>query len=346
MPEDFEGILSGYDFTLPPELIAQAPASPRDSARLLVFDRKTGKRDWVIFSDIIRYLPKGSVLVLNKTKVIPARLHLRRDTGGIVAVLSLGIISDRVRVLSSRRLRLGEKLSLGESMSFIVRQAHGKEWLLEPSFPAEELQSILEQYGTMPLPPYIKHSPLSEDELKREYQTVFAKEAGSIAAPTASLHFTDALLRQIEESGITLAYLTLHVHLGTFAKLTEEQWKTGALHEETYEISNDTAATIRKAKAEGRPVIAVGTTVVRTLESAAQQTGSLLGSSGTTSLFIREGYRFHVVDGLLTNFHVPRSSLLMLVAALTGKEALMDLYREAIQKEMRFYSFGDAMLIL
>jgi S-adenosylmethionine:tRNA ribosyltransferase-isomerase len=205
---------------------------------------------------------------------------------------------------------------------------------------------VFAQQGTAPLPPYIKHTPLTREQLLTEYQSVFAKDPGSIAAPTASLHFTPELLASLQDRGIALAYTTLHVHLGTFAPLTEEQWQTGRLHQEEYHIDPQTIAVLEQAKRDGRPIIAVGTTVVRTLESATDDAGVITRSEADTSLFIREGYTFRMVSGLITNFHVPRSSLLMLVAALTGRETLLSLYKEAIEKRFRLFSFGDAMLIL
>jgi S-adenosylmethionine:tRNA ribosyltransferase-isomerase len=342
----FDDILGSYSYAFPPELIAQAPASPRDSAKLLAYDRKTGRTDWSTFAHIGDFLPKNAVLVLNKTKVVPAKLLLQRDTGGTVSVLSLGTEGGNVRVLANRKLRPGEFLTLTGGKGFIVEPSDGKEWRLRPSFPIAELQAMCESHGTMPLPPYIKHTPLTPEELRREYQSVFAEEAGSIAAPTASLHFTPELLESLEASGITLAYVTLHVHLGTFAPLTAEQWERGALHEEEYRIDPETITLLEAAKAAGRPVIAVGTTAVRTLESAADEQGKIVKPHGTTTLFIREGYTFRMVDGIITNFHVPKSSLLMLVSAFCGRETLMDLYRQAIERELRLFSFGDGMLLL
>ena len=332
---------------MPPAQIAVSPASPRDSARLLAFDRKTGKTDWAVFRDIGKFLPERSVLVLNETKVIPAKMLLTRATGGIVSALVIGSdpITNVVRVMANRKLKAGEFLVLHGKTGFRVLEDDDRFWLLQPTFPVTELHKQLDRFGTMPLPPYIKHSPLSRAALKREYQTVFAKEAGSIAAPTASLHFTKKLLSDLERSGIRIVRLTLHVHLGTFAPLTEEQWKTGVLHTESYAISPQAVKTLESAKAAGDPIIAVGTTVVRTLESASDAQGKIIRPNGDTSLFIREGYAFKMVDALITNFHVPKSSLLMLVSAFAGREKILDLYRHAVDKQFRFFSFGDAMLI-
>ncbi len=340
----FEDTLRLYEYAFPPELIAQAPARPRDAARLLIYRREETQADWSVFRDIGSFLPKNALLVLNETKVIPARMHLVRATGGNVPALFLGHALDCIRVLANRRLRPGEFLSLQGAMGFTVEKSAGKEWLLRPNF--KDLEEVLSRLGHMPLPPYIKHSPLTPEELRREYQTVFACASGSVAAPTASLHFTHALLASLQASGIELAYVTLHVHLGTFAPLEEEQWRTASLHHEEYMIPDAARLSIERAKAAGRPVIAVGTTVVRTLESAADVRGKILRSSGTTDLFIREGYIFKMADGLITNFHVPKSSLLMLVSALVGRERLLELYAQAIERRFRLFSFGDAMLVL
>ncbi len=369
MTDSFNDILRLYEYRIPPELIAQAPASPRDSAKLLAYDRISGTVTDAAFRDIGDFLPEGCVLVLNETKVVPAKLLLTRATGGSVSALSLGIRSDGVmRAYANRKLRPGEFLRMEGERGFIVEGSDdptslasgelrraGKEWLLRPSFPIAELQQMLERHGHMPLPPYIKHTPLSPEELRREYQTVFAANPGSIAAPTASLHFTDALLDQLQKRGVTIVKVTLHVHLGTFAPLTEEQWAAGRLHTEEYVISSDSASVLTKAKKDGRKIVAVGTTVVRTLESAfalasadksaADGQGGITRLSGTTDLFIKEGYPFKVVDALITNFHVPKSSLLMLVSAFAGREKILELYRHAIERRYRFFSFGDAMII-
>lgn len=346
--ESFEDLAQLYDIQVPQSLIANVPASPRDSARLLVHDRKTGRTDWAVFRDIGQFLPPRSVLVLNETKVIPAKMLLIRKTGGIVSALAIGSDGEKgvVRVMANRKLHSGEFLSLHGKTGFVVAAADGKFWLLRPTFPLENLQSKLDAYGTMPLPPYIKGSPLSRAALRREYQTVFAKEPGSIAAPTASLHFTKRLLSQLETSGVRIVRVTLHVHLGTFAPLTEEQWKTGALHTESYAIAPMAVTVLEAAKKAGDPIVAVGTTVVRTLESAADAHGKIIRPAGETQLFIREGYPFTMVDALITNFHVPKSSLLMLVSAFAGRENILNLYRQAVERKLRFFSFGDAMLIV
>lgn len=343
----FENLLSQYDYELPPELIANAPAEPRDSARLMVFDRKTKQIKLATFRDLPKYLPKNTLLVLNETKVIPARLTLKRENGSFIAVLFLGTTTNSVRVLSPKKLREGEQLKVPGNTEkyFTVMKREEKAWILTPSFPLTELQNLLKSKGSMPLPPYIKNTPLSETELREKYQTVFAKTEGSIAAPTASLHFTPELLKELEQQGTEIAYVTLHVHLGTFALLTEDQWKTKQLHTEEYNIPEETQRALKEAKIQGKCITAVGTTVVRTLESTCAQDGTIFQPFGTTNIFIAEGYEFKVIDALITNFHVPRSSLLMLVSAFAGREEILKCYEEAKKNKLRFYSFGDGMLI-
>lgn len=318
---------------------------PRDAARLLVYHRPTGDVQFSRFTDLRQFLPAGAVLVLNTTKVVPARLLLMTEAGRPVEMLYLETRDGVVRALATRHLRPGGLLQHGTVALFRVR-AHKQKWVdLEPLFPLPHLLAILQQYGTTPLPPYIIDSPLTEAERREQYQTVFAEHPGSVAAPTASLHFTPELLHDLTSHGITLQYVTLHVNLGTFAPLTHDHVVRGVLHEESYDISPDTADAIAVAKRAGRPIIGVGTTVVRALESAARVDGSLAVGAGMTDLFIQPGFQFQVIDGMVTNFHVPRSSLLMLVAALTGREKLLALYQHALAADFRFFSFGDGMLI-
>jgi S-adenosylmethionine:tRNA ribosyltransferase-isomerase len=344
-----------YDYKFPASLIAQSPATPRDSAKLLVYNKKSGKVFYDIFRNLPKYLPKNAVLVFNETKVIPARLVLHKGTGGKVKILYLETVGKQIKVLSNKRLIKGSVLSLQTRAIF----CRGKKWpgefrvtgetekgyLLTPLFPISKMPEILEKYGETPIPPYIKNSPLTEKQLKEKYQTVFAKQKGSVAAPTASLHFTKALLDKIKKSGVDIKFVTLHVNLGTFAPLTLENLKSGKLHEEYFKIDPKTADFLNKAHEEGRPIIAVGTTVTRTLESACKSQ-KLARLSGTTDLFIQEGYEFKFIDGMITNFHVPESSLLMLVAALIGKKELFEIYKKAIAKKFRLFSFGDGMLII
>jgi S-adenosylmethionine:tRNA ribosyltransferase-isomerase len=345
--ESLDEALAAFDYAVPPELIAQRPASPRDGSRLLAYDRSTGEVAHRRFRDLPSLLPHGAVLVLNETKVIPARLRLTKaDTGGEVRALFVQTpAAGPALALVDRKVAPGQTLRLSKRYAFRVLGLSAGRAELEPLFPPEDLPQVLAAHGHAPLPPYIKRHGLGRAALLRKYQTVFAREDGSAAAPTASLHFTPRLLRRLEASGISLVKVTLHVSLGTFAPLTEEHLRTGLLHEESYAVGAAAARTINEARAAGRPVIPVGTTALRCLESAADDSGTISAGRGATRLFIREGYRFKATDGLVTNFHVPRSSLLMLVAALTGRERLMALYRLAVQERYRLFSFGDAMLI-
>lgn len=351
MTDASDSILDRYDYDLPPELVAQAPAEPRDSARLLVYDRGTDEVSLSTFARITDELPHNAVLVFNRTKVIPARMRLTKETGGSVEALYLGDARGGVRVMASGKIAEGDVLAWKDGHSFTVAERDGKEARLDPSFPPHRLHELLEAYGETPLPPYIKHSPLDEPARRREYQTVYARDEGSVAAPTAGLHFTPELLDRIEEHGCDIAYVTLHVNLGTFAPITEDDVRRKRLHKEAYSIDPATADMLNRAKAEDRPIIAVGTTTVRTLESAAvlpedQDVPRLEYLRGVTDIFLTEDDLPLFTDGLITNFHVPRSSLLMLVSAFTGRDKLMDLYARAKNEQMRFFSFGDGMLIL
>jgi S-adenosylmethionine:tRNA ribosyltransferase-isomerase len=343
--EKFEEVLEKYNYDLPEGLIAQKPASPRDMARLLVYKKETKEIFYDKFLNIAKYLPKNAVLVFNETKVLPARLMLKKETGGKVEILYLQKRGKLLEVLADRKLNVGSKLVLNSKIKFEVADHQEKVYLLKPLFAENQFFAVLEKYGSAPIPPYIKHSPLSRKELKEKYQAIFAKYQGSVAAPTASLHFTKRVLNKIKKSGIDVKFITLHVGLGTFAPLTEENLKTKKLHQEFYNIDKKTAEFLNKAKKEGRTIVAVGTTVARTLESASKS-GLLKDLSDKTDIFISEGYKFDFVDGMVTNFHVPKSSLLMLVAALIGREKLFSLYQLAIKKRFKFYSFGDGMLIL
>jgi len=340
--------LALYDYVFPPELIAREPAHPRDSARMLVYNRKTEVVSFDTFAHICDHLPRNAVLVFNQTKVIPARMELTKETGGVIETVYLGQENGLLRVMASGKITSGDNLRWKEGHFFIVEERDGKFALLKPSFPLNDFHTLLDRYGETPLPPYIKDSPLSETERRTEYQTVYAKTEGSVAAPTAGLHFTEELLKKITQHGCAVRYVTLHVNLGTFAPVTEDQLQQKKLHEEFYEIDEDTAAFLNTAKAEGRPIIAVGTTTVRTLESAVEtrHVASLRRLSGMTDTFITEDDTLSFVDGLVTNFHVPKSSLLMLVSALTGREKLLELYQRAIDEKCRLFSFGDGMLIL
>lgn len=338
--------LKQYDYRVPPELIAQQPARPRDSARLLVYDRTTKRAQFDTFRNLGKYLPPKAVLVFNQTKVIPARLTLTKSTGGKVRILYIATEGKNIRVLADRALSPADTLHLTKRYTFTVLRKVNGQWLLKTSFPLPQLKKVLDRFGVAPLPPYIKHSPLTEAERKAQYQTVFAKRSGSVAAPTSSLHFTKVLIAKLKRQGFGIAYVTLHVNLGTFAPLTETQLKTQQLHSEWYEVDAKTAKLLNTEKRARRALVAVGTTVARTLESAADARGNLRAKTGETRLFIQPGYQFRIVDGLITNFHVPKSSLLMLVASLTGRKTLFQLYHTARKMKLRFFSFGDGMLVL
>lgn len=345
---DFEKILDLYDYRYPESAIAQSPASPRDSAKLAVLDTKDDSIVWTDFSQLPRYVEPGSVVVFNRTKVLPARLELiRNETGGRVRVLYVSHDANAWRVLSDRPLPEGVDFYAAQEPSLRFR-SQGKrsgEWVLLPSFALSKTFSVLEKYGAMPLPPYIKKSPLTEEQRKKEYQTVFAKERGSVAAPTASLHFTKRLMADLKKKGATAVYVTLHVNLGTFATLTAEALEKKKLHEEWFEIPSETASLLEDAKKDGRAIIAVGTTVVRALESAGMTDGKFARLSGSTDIFLRPPYRPSVATSIITNFHVPRSSLLMLVSCFAQREKLLALYREAIRRGFKLFSFGDGMFI-
>ncbi len=336
-----------FDYYLPKELIAQRPIYPRDAARLMVLHRATGEIEHKIFRDIVAYLKPGDVLVLNKTRVLPARLIGRRaDTGGKIETLLLNEISCkrwRVLVKPGKRAKLGKKIIFGrgELVGEIVGETDEGERIINFEYEGD-LFKILEQLGEMPLPPYIKEK-LKD---KERYQTVYGKIAGSAAAPTAGLHFTEELLRKIENLGVSIAYVVLHVGLGTFRPIKTEKVEDHKMHSEYFKIDEKEAETINSARKKGRRIIAVGTTTVRTLESSVGEDGEILPKEGWTDIFIYPGYKFRAVDCMVTNFHLPKSTLIMLVSAFAGKENIMRAYNAAVQKKYRFFSFGDAMLIL
>ncbi len=341
--DSFERLLKSYDYSYPDSAVALEPAVPRDAARFLVLEPRRGVVGEDTFRNLPRYLPPRSLVVLNETKVIPARLTVTKETGGQARLLYVRDLPGRRRfeALCDRPLTPGSRVRVGSTWIHIESVEQGR-YTMRLSARGTVLD-LCRRHGAMPLPPYLKKTPLREAAIRAKYQTVFARRTGSVAAPTASLHITPRLLRALRAAGHEIAFVTLHVNLGTFLPLKPEQVAQGRLHEEHYEIPVKTAAAIRRAKAAGRPVVAVGTTVVRALESAA--TGRGLRRDGATRLFIRPGYRFRVVDGLITNFHVPRSSLLMLVAALVGRERLLRAYRYAVRRGFRLFSFGDGMLI-
>ncbi len=335
-----------FDYDLPQELIAQDPLEQRDSSRLLILDKETGERTHKIFHDIIDYLHEGDCLVINNTKVIPARLIGEREgTGGKVEVLLLKRRSDNVwetLVKPGKKARPGMRLSFGGGLLHAEVQEVVDEGNRLIRFEYEGIfEEILDQLGQMPLPPYITHQ-LKD---KNRYQTVYAKYEGSAAAPTAGLHFTEELLDQIQEKGVKIARVTLHVGLGTFRPVKVEDVTEHHMHTEFYHVSEKAADIINETKKQGGRVICVGTTSCRTIESAADDQGIVHATEGDTDIFIYPGYQFKVLDCLITNFHLPESTLLMLVSALAGKENIMAAYREAVEMRYRFFSFGDAMFI-
>ena len=346
MRDNFEQAIKKFNYSFPQELIAQSPANPRDSAKLLVYKKNLNKIQIDTFKNLTSYLPPKSVLVFNKTRVIPARLVVKKSTGGTVEILYIKHDLENIYVLSNRSLRPKNKLLLNNEMYFDVIEKLEKEYVLKPNFKTTKIIAVLERYGKTPLPPYIKHSTLSEKEIKSEYQTIFAQKKGSVAAPTASLHFTNSLLKKIKNAGHTVCFITLHVNLGTFAPLTTKQFDDKKLHEEWFEIDKKTKLILNNAKQNNRKIISVGTTVTRTLESSVNKDGKISKLYGTTNLFIDEDYKLKFVDAIITNFHVPKSSLLMLVASFTGRKKIFELYNIGIDNRMRLFSFGDGMLII
>lgn len=337
---------SDFYFELPEELIAQDPLRDRASSRLLVLEKETGKTEHHVFRDILQYLVPGDCLVLNNTKVIPARLlGTKEETGAAVEVLLLKRKEKDVwetLVKPGKKMRPGARISFGRGLlkAEVLDVVEEGNRLVRFTYDGI-FEEVLDKLGEMPLPPYITHK--LQD--KNRYQTVYAKYEGSAAAPTAGLHFTEELLREIEKKGVEIAYVTLHVGLGTFRPVKEENVLEHHMHSEYYEISQEAADKINAAKQRGGRVICVGTTSARTLESAADESGYLKACSGNTEIFIYPGYRFKILDCLLTNFHLPESTLIMLVSALAGREQVLAAYREAVKERYRFFSFGDAMLI-
>lgn len=339
-----------YAYDLPEELIAREPAVPRDASRLLVYDTQRDTVTFGHFDEIHRFLPPDTFLVLNETKVLPSRIVLRKITGGRVKALFL--VNERaekehtIRLFIDRKVGVGDKLFFNDTESVTVTGQDEHLFTAAIPFSRSRLYELLKEQGTMPIPLYIKNTPLNERELRDKYQTVFARRDGSSAAPTASLHFTDEVFAALRERSIETFFVTLHVGMGTFAPVTEKELTEKKLHKEWYEIPEATLRKVRNYKDEGRSLTAAGTTVVRTLESYAA-TGNNVGE---TDLFIYPPFTFRMIDHLITNFHLPESSLMMLVEAFLqfkgAKRRLIDLYRIATGERFRFYSFGDAMLIL
>ncbi|AQU79077.1 MULTISPECIES: tRNA preQ1(34) S-adenosylmethionine ribosyltransferase-isomerase QueA [Planococcus] len=339
--------IQDYDFDLPEELIAQTPLLDRTSSRLLVMNKETGQTSHRHFRDIIDYLHKGDTLVLNDTRVLPARLMgVKEDTGANIELLLLKQVEDDVwetLTKPAKKVKVGTVVSFGDGLlraectGILDHGGRHFKMIYDGIF-----YEILDQLGEMPLPPYIREKLEDQDR----YQTVFAKERGSAAAPTAGLHFTDELLEQIRDKGVNIAFITLHVGLGTFRPVSVDSIEDHEMHSEFYRIPKETADMINKTKQNGGRIVSVGTTSTRTLESVAQKfDGKLQEDSGWTDIFIFPGYEFKAVDGLITNFHLPKSTLVMLVSALSSRDYILNAYNQAVDERYRFFSFGDAMFI-
>lgn len=344
-----------YYFELPDALIAQTPVAQRDTSRLLYLNKTSGQVSHLQFSNLLNHLKSGDCLVLNNSKVLPARIFGKRETGATVEFLLLKCVGESQEAFQTweclvkpgRKAKIGERFHFGPEGDKELLTAeiieYGDEGSRIVQFKSKGVfLEVLERIGTMPLPPYI-HETL-EDQSR--YQTVYADQMGSAAAPTAGLHFTEALLQAIEDKGVSIAYVTLHVGLGTFRPVKVDDIRDHTMHAEYYEINEVNAEKINHAKKSGGRIISVGTTSTRTIESAADENGFIPARSGWTDIFIYPGYQFKVIDGLVTNFHLPESTLLMLISALAGRESIMSAYREAVDEKYRFFSFGDAMLIL
>ncbi len=335
-----------FDYDLPEELIAQTPLEKRDASRLLILDKETGEIEHHHFNEIINYLNPGDTLVLNDTKVLPARLiGIKEETQAVIEVLLLKNMQEdtwECLVKPARRIKVGTTVTFGNGKLKAKCTEIGADGIRYFTFLYEGIfLEILEQLGTMPLPPYI-HKKL-EDQSR--YQTVYAKEVGSAAAPTAGLHFTKELLKQIKEKGVHIAYITLHVGLGTFRPVSVDTIEQHQMHSEYYHMTKEVAEQLMQTKKENHRIIAVGTTSTRTLETIMTKYQEFKECSGWTDIFIYPGYQFKAIDALITNFHLPKSTLIMLVSAFAGREQILNAYQEAVKEKYRFFSFGDAMLI-
>ncbi len=344
MEEKVQYKKSDFYYDLPESQIAQTPAEPRDRSRLLVYDRHTKTIEDKIFRDITEYLQAGDVLVVNNTKVIPARMYALTKNGGVVEVLLLkryDLNTWEVLMRPGKKGKIGVQMTIGEELSFTVKDiTETGERIVEFSYEGA-FEDVLSRVGTMPLPPYIREK--LEDQAR--YNTVYSKVDGSAAAPTAGLHFTDELIQKLKAKGVEMAEVLLHVGLGTFRPVSEEIITDHKMHSEYYEIKPEAAEIINRAKREGRRVIAVGTTSVRTLESVANEQGMVEAKSGNTEIFLYPPYKMKCVDALITNFHLPESTLIMLVACLTGREEILQVYEHAVKNGYRFFSFGDCTFI-
>lgn len=336
---------SDFYYDLPEELIAQTPAEPRDSSRLLVYERATGKVEHRVFHDVTDYLGENDLLVINTTKVYPARVYAKAATGGKMEILllkRLDLTDWEVLVKPGKRAKEGAEFFVSDELSFtVLSKTDGGGRVIRFKFDGV-FEDKLSKVGEMPLPPYIKKK--LEDQSR--YQTVYCKEEGSAAAPTAGLHFTEELIRKLKDKGVGFAEVNLHVGLGTFRPVKVENVEEHEMHSEYFEISKTAADTINEAKAAGKNIVAVGTTSVRTLESVADENGFVKPCQGDTKIFIYPPYKFKCVDKLITNFHLPESTLIMLVSAFIGREQTLALYKTAVDNKYRFFSFGDACLLL
>ncbi len=338
---------SDFDFVLPAELIAQQPLERRDESRLMVVDRKRGSIEHRRFHDLVDIIPPGDALVLNRTRVLRARLLGTRDSGAPAEILllkPLGANRYEAMVSPGGKLKPGRRVTIAPDFSAEILEVTDRRTRIIRLIGDAPVDTLIERYGHVPLPPYIDR-PDAGDDAER-YQTVYAREAGSVAAPTAGLHFTPELLQALGQRGVRQVEILLHVGAGTFKPVEVADPAAHVMHEEWFAVSEDAATAIATARRDGGSIWAVGTTTVRTLESVADETGRVAATSGETAIFIRPGYRFRVVDHLITNFHLPRSTLIMLVAAFAGYDLTMAAYREAIAGRYRFYSYGDAMAII
>ncbi len=334
---------SDFNFDLPKELIAQHPCKERTGSRLLALNKHTGETQDLQFPDIIEFLNKGDLLVFNNTKVIPARLYGKKITSGKVEVFIERLLNDNSAIAmfkSSKAIKLGTPVYFNEQ-TIVPTARKGMFFLIETQNNAS-LTELMDEFGHMPLPPYIQRDDELED--KSRYQTVYAKEKGAVAAPTAGLHFDEELLQQIKEKGINTAYVTLHVGAGTFQPVKTDSINDHIMHKEWLQVSEEVTELVKQTKASGNKVIAVGTTAVRCLETASQS-GEIKPYSGDTNIFIYPGYQFKLVDKLLTNFHLPESTLIMLVSAMCGRENTLNAYKHAVKEKYRFFSYGDGMFV-
>ena len=347
-------LLSEYDYNLPEELIAQRPSEKRENSKMMVLNRSTHEILDKHFYDITDFLDDSHVLILNNTKVIPARLFGYKDTGAKIEVFLLNAVSEasnnwEVLIKPSKRIKEGSIITICDRLQVIPvkRLEDAGEWLVELKYEGD-LFEILHQVGNIPLPPYIERKIQTEEQRKfdqERYQTVYAKDEGSVAAPTAGLHFTPEILQELKNKGVEIAYITLNVGLGTFRPVKCENILEHKMHSETFEISKEAADKINKAKLNGKNIVAVGTTTVRTLETAYKKYGEIKPCHDSSELFIYPPYKFKVVDKLLTNFHLPKSTLIMLVSALAGKDFIFEGYKQAVVNKYRFFSYGDCMFI-